>query len=157
MSSPLSERAIQSAVALLQNIRISNGYFTDAGLHVLRARRAIEAKDLDAINVWEGAEKPANGDGSVAMQMDLELSVEGHVKASQPDTGMRLGLIKADIKRALCSASGALPDTPNRPFAAVVYTGSQPDPRHEFADSEAVTVSFSIRYAEKYGDPTTSG
>lgn len=152
---PLSERVIENVVVLLQSIRKANGFYTDAGLNVFRSLRVIEESKLDAIDVWEIDEQTSKGDGSSAMPIALSLAIEGHTKADITETGTKLGLLKADIKRALC-LTGAIPDTPNEPFAQVAYTGSKVSPRQDFANSEFITVNFTINYPEKYGDPSTS-
>jgi hypothetical protein len=156
----LSERVIANLSTLLQSITTANGFETNAGQRVFRARQSIEKREVDCVNVWEGQETPqAASQGRDKMDMRLLVHIEGHVEARRDDTGERLGKIKADIKRAICSGSrnGGLPDPPNRPFATILYLGSEPLPRPDGSDTESVTLTFSINYPEAYGDPYTTG
>ena len=157
----LSERAIASVMTLLGSISTSNGFETDAGDHVFRARQTIDKRETPCCNVWEGQEIP-NVDSKTRSKIDMRLllHIEGHIEADQSDTGAMLGKIKADIKRAVLGGSrnGGLPDPPNpRPFAVIGYEGSSPSPRADGANTEAVTVTLSLNYSEAYGDPYTSG
>ncbi len=152
MSPSLSERAIRAIVALLRTITIENGYETDAGKHVFRARRSIAENELPAIDVWEDGEQPDDGSGqSRSFVTSLSLSIEGHVKADHADTGVMLGSVKADIKKAILLWSG-IRDL-NGTLGPLIYLRSEAEPRRDGASSEAVVVKVQINYAEAYGNP----
>lgn len=157
MAKPLAERAICEVECRLKRIRAADGFSTDAGRSVFRARRRIDASQCPAASIWDAGEQIANGGGSSdAYDVVLRLSVEIHAQADQDATGHVLELAKADVKRALLrGAKGLLADSPDRSglIGTLAYTGCTANPREEGATTESVSLNFEARYREGYGNP----
>lgn len=156
---PISERVMDWVEARLAQITVDNGYETDIGQRVSRARRTFAESDLPAVTVFETAEAPNDGsatDTNASMKIGHGFAVFAHVVADQESTGRRLGLARADIKRALCS-----PDVDGNPgvrdadgeIGPIGYLGSDTAPREDGAGIESVSVRFAVSYPEGFGDP----
>ncbi len=156
---PISERAMAWILARLALITDANGFATNVGLHVSRARRTFNESELPAVTVFETSEVPASGaasDDNASMSIVHGFSVIAHVLADQNDTGAVLGLARADIKRALFS-----PNENGEPgvrdaygeLGPIFFIGSDAEPRRDGADLESVNVRGAVRYKEGFGDP----
>lgn len=160
MTLPTSERFLAAVATQLATILVSNGYQTDAGQRAVRAQHVVDEQDAPAVVLWEGDETPADQtDGVSAVEVSLDFTVDGMVVADQADTGAKLGLIKADIKRCVMGwyASGAaldpLAQRDNRSFGLLTWQGASPKPRTEGSSVEGVTVRFNLRYPETVSNP----
>jgi len=157
MPLPISERSINKIISALSQITIANGYQTNAGENVFRSIRTIDQECLPAINVWEDGEEAEKADGSnTSMVITLTLSIDGHVKINQSDTGKVIGLLKSDIKKAILKNvvdnERSLMDEEGK-IGIVIYSRTDSSARQDGAATEAVSVKFNIRFTEKYGDP----
>lgn len=154
MSQPLAERALCVIEGRLAGIAAWDGYATDAGLRVLRSIRTLDESDLPCVVLWDDGEDVEDASGNTAsMKTTLRFSVEGHIPANQPDTGCRLGMLRADVKRALLRDRGAVADARGA-IGVLTYTGSDSQSRNDGAASEAVALHFMLTYKEAYGDPS---
>jgi hypothetical protein len=156
---PLSERVMDWAVARLAQIAIADGYETDAGANVSRARRTFGETELPALTVFEESEVPGNGqtsDETDSFTTRLGFAVFAHVVCDQADTGQRLGLMRADVKRALMrpdALGNAGVSDDDGQIGSLIYQGSTAAPREDGASIESVRVSFIAKYPETFGDP----
>lgn len=150
----IAERVIEAAVCRLREVVEANGFRTNAGLRVFRARRSVSLTELPCFVVWEGDEASLNDTGSGArdsMSMQLAVRVSAFVKAGQADTGRMLGLVKADAKKALLINKGEIAGG-----CAIAYRSATPSPREDGDESESVDLNFEVTYQEGYGDPYAS-
>lgn len=158
----ISERALCEIEKRLKGVREEDGFSSNAGLHVFRARRSLKPADLPALVVWDFGEQPTssvtNGNlPSGVITIDLNVNVEIAALANQQDTGFILEQLKADVKRALFGdgfATGRLCDQRNKEgdIGALGYSGVSVFPREDGAVSESLTMKFIVRYREKLGD-----
>lgn len=153
---PKIERALRVIEAQLATITEANGYHTDVGAKVYRARRTFEKGDLPAISVWKTGEIPAAKDrASRSVEQTCAISVDIHVKAGQADTGSAMELASADVKKALLSMDTAqgVRDADGE-LANLFYVGAEPSPRTDGANAEAMAVNFSMVVPESRIDPS---
>jgi hypothetical protein len=94
-----SERALCEIERRMKRIRTDDGYHTNAGLNVFRARRKLDT--LPAIVVWDSGEDPQGNNPTGAFDVSLNVSIEVHATVNQDDTGIVLEKLKADVKRAM--------------------------------------------------------
>ena len=156
MNDSLSERCILAIISALTQIHSTNGYYTNAGSNVLRAQGYADIPSLPAIVVWETSKAPYSLDTNFRyVNVELNISVEGHVTASQNTTGVNLSKIEADIWKAVLKSApaGILKDSDGE-LGKISWERSDLLNRPDGASSEAVSLKFSIRYKQKYADPT---
>lgn len=157
MTASLAERALCVIESRLKSIRTEDGYSTDAGLNVFRARRKLADADLPAAVLWDVGDSLNNSTpGSSRDLIDLQAHVEVHAPANQDDTGRTLEAIKADVKRAIRpQGNDCLKDDLGQ-IGALRYDGAQVFEREDGAASESITLRFIVALVEKIGDPTSS-
>ena len=73
MSDSIRERIITAVEAKLASILTSNGYLTECGANVHRARKALDHAELPAVNVIPKAETPSREYGNDAFTMRLRV------------------------------------------------------------------------------------
>lgn len=156
----LSERALCEIERRLRRVRTVDGFETDAGRNVFRARRSITVDEFGALVLWDGGESAA-GESGQPIKIVLSVTVKAHALATQCETGFVLEKMKADVKRAVLSeGNGALaepgPPSPERKIGWIRYTGAQPSPREEGSTSESVELTFEVGYVEGFGNPYSS-
>lgn len=158
----IAERALCEIERRLKRIRVADGYSTDAGLHVFRARRSLPVEELPALILWDSGETPFRADGSMdAYVLTLRVTVDAHVKADQDCTGREIGETKADVKRAVLSgpkgalADGPPPDSANK-IGIIAYAGASVTPREEGSQTESLSMTFDVTFKEGYGNPNSS-
>lgn len=156
---PLSERVMDWVEARLQGITTANGFETNIGLNVSRARRTFDKAALPAVTIFETAAPPSDGaasESSASYTVAQSFVVIAHVIAEQATTGRKLGLARADIKRALMQPDDegryGISDVDGK-IGALAFAGSDANPRQDGAVSESCAVSFVAIYQEGYGDP----
>lgn len=157
----ISERALCEIEKRLHKVREEDGYSSNGGLKVFRARRSLSIADLPAFVIWDSGEQPTssvtNGNlPSGVIQIDLGVNVEIAALANKQDTGFILEQLKADVKRALFgdgNENGGLYDAKSKEgqIGALGYTGVQVFPREDGAVSESLTMKFIVRFKENLG------
>ncbi len=155
---PRGERGMVAIEAQLTTISQSRGYWTDAGSNVFRARQSADGSDLPCLILWDDGEQPAGASGSTnhsSGQIQRTIGIEGYVKADQADTGRLLGLVQADVMKALMgwAFEGGVRDDAGQ-IGALSYAGSQPIPRGDGSTVEGVRVAFTLSYKQRWVDPT---
>jgi hypothetical protein len=153
----LAERALCIIESRLAGIARLDGYATDAGLRVFRARRTLDERDIPAVVLWDDGETVADGGSgnTASMSIGLTFSIDAHVPADQDCTGRELERVKGDVKRGVLAARGALIDDLGA-IGVITYTGCDTQARSDGAASEAVSLHFTANYKEAFGDPTSS-
>lgn len=152
--SSISERVMAEVVRRLGLISTASGYYTDAGASVHRARASFEVDALPAISVWDAGEQPINSTGSgrsESMTLTLSIDIDAHAEADADETGEVLGLLKADVKKALLDRSGYADGDGN--LGLVAYVGGLAQPRPDGGSSEAYRVSIAVVIQEAFGNP----
>lgn len=157
MTASLSERVLAVFVGRLAGISTGNGYATNAGALVMRARPVVDPQYLPAIVVWNDGEAPDTGASGEAasMTMHLRVSVDLHVRADQAQTGHNLELLLADAKRAVLIGRGGIADAGGT-IGVLSYDGADISARSDGNCSESVALHFTVTYQEAYGDPSKS-
>jgi len=148
----LAERALCVIESRLRGIRTEDGYATDAGLNVFRARRKLGTDECPAAVVWDLGETVTASQGS-RDEIDLLVGIEVHVPAG--DCGSLLEAVKADAKRTVRPTANkdVLRDSPG----TIRYDGAVLFAREDGAETESITLKFIVHYTEVVGDPTSTG
>ncbi len=156
MDYSIAERILRVVKKRLQLIRKDDGYSTNAGLHVFRARRTVKTDELPCASVWSGDESSTDKQIYKKFNNQLSIAVDGLTFVDQDDTGEMLELLKADIKRALFgdSKNGGITDE-NGLKAAMYFDGCTPSPREDGANTEGIRVNLVVLYPENVGDPSS--
>jgi hypothetical protein len=162
MPTSMSEKVLSHFETLLAGITVSNGYETDIGQRVFRARRRLDPEDLPCLVFWDGGEDPqaddrgdTNTGGRSAMVLEQRIVVQAYVLANQAQTGTQLGKAKADIKKRICGSAqrGVFVNGEGKAQGILAYLGATPSPRDDGDASEGVEITFAVTYPERYGDP----
>jgi len=153
MNLPLSERALRAIECRLRKIREADEFHTDAGRQVFRARRSLDQVELPAVVIWEQAEDYRDGKGATKVSTDLRIDIEGYVPSDEETTGAAMGLIKADIKRAIFSEPhGRLSDEAGD-IGGMTMESAISTARLDGGQSEIVRLSIKVTYVEGIGNP----
>lgn len=145
----IAERIFCVIEKRLRRISKTDGYNTDAGLKVFRARRSIDIADLPAISIWDGGETPTDALPCANCDQELSINIEACAIANQDETGLVLEQIKADVKHALFgdNPNGSIEELKTK-IAAFGYRGSVSFPREDGATHESITMKFLAKYKE---------
>lgn len=149
MSTTIREQIIANIVSHLEAVRSKNGYLTEIGRRVLRARADISPDELAALVVWPMPEEVTQAYGKNLCVFPI--SLVGLKQFGTQDASMAAEEILGDLIAAMTAPdhdpTGSLADK-------VVYTGggtdSYPEPGQSIVGAAAV---FSITYKTKIGDP----
>lgn len=154
MTESIAERAFCAIEKRLRAIRTEDGYKTDAGLNVFRARRTFGESDLPGCSLWDVGESVPSGSAARTTQVDLKINIDAVALAGQANTGAVMGRLKSDIKRALFGTEkrDALDDDDGK-IGQLGYLGATCFPRDDGGQTEAITLQFHISYSERTGDP----
>lgn len=161
MTASLGERAIEAAALLMEAIRTGGGWSTESGALV---RRSPVAVGLDADDlywqtlVYEGREDLSGYNGgpvtkaSGRIQVRQQLNVDTFTVADPGRESIQYQAIKADARKALSTASGALSD------AAGVICGVEHLGAEFIADVPVMGVigvrtRIICNYIEAWGNP----
>lgn len=161
MTASLGERAIEAAALLIEAIRTADGWSTDAGALVRRSPVAVglDAEDLYwQTLVYEGREDLSGFNGgpvtkaSGRIQVRQQLNIDTITVADPGRESIQYQAIKADARKALSTASGALSDAAG-PICGVEHLGAE-----LIADLPArgligVRTRIICNYIEAWGNP----
>jgi hypothetical protein len=173
---PVALRVIDVVLSRLKEIKHENQYHTDAGNYIRFGDQAMDRLEQhgEGIAVFAGTETPQGDDGLAKTErcsLTMTIEVQGHTCAKPEETGRRLELLKADIKRALfrgrTPAVGSMgrerwpgqerfADSDGDIGGFLEYSGSQPFQREPGARVEAIVVTAIAHWIEKFGDPYES-
>lgn len=155
MPLPINERAFRAVLDRLRHITLANGYNTDAGASAFRSRRNIDSAELPAVVLWDDSETTNQGTANhSSMLIRQRMLVIGFV-SKEGDPGEQVGLLKADIKRALLRERGYLSDDDGK-LGEIEYTGTTTEPPPTGGSTEYTQVQCVVSYKERRGDPTSS-
>jgi len=153
MSDTIREIIIQDVIARLANIRMANGYNTDIGRNVLRARKIISADDLPSCIVWPKSETAESKYGLTVCTMPV--LIEGLVEFGDENPSVVSEKMLGDfIKNILSPLWSRSPDY----IDSIAYVSGGTD---EYPDEEDLTVGtsaiFNFAYTTAIGDPYSHG
>jgi len=150
MSTTIREKIIANIVSHLEEVRSAEGYVTEIGRRVLRARVDLDPDELAAVVVWplpEEVEQLVGGKNICT----FPVSLVGLKNFGVQDASMAAEEILGDLIKAMTAPAkdptGSLADK-------VLYAGggtdSYPEPGQSIVAASAV---FNITYKTKIGDP----
>lgn len=150
MADSVREKIVQAVLTLTQSITKDNGYETDIGLRMERARRSFSGSDLPGGSVW------ANGEASERdyelTQQVMDMAIDGHhglVKNETPD--VTANRIIADFRKAIETYDASL----NALVSGIQYTQASPEYPDDGNSAVSVTVKYELSYDTVRGDPYT--
>lgn len=161
MTASLGERAIEAAALLIEAIRTADGWSTDAGALV---RRSPVAVGLDADDlywqtlVYEGREDLSGFNGgpvtkaSGRIQVRQQLNIDTLTVADPGRESLQYQAIKADARKALSTASGALSDAAG-PICGIEHLGAELIADLPVRGLIGVRTRIICNYIEAWGNP----
>ncbi len=155
MTLPFNERVFRAVLDRLRDIRLSSDYNTDAGVSVFRSRRNVDGIDLPAVVLWDDGESTSEGSGNHGSMLIRQRILVVGLVGKDGDPGEQVGLLKADIKRALLRDRGYLSDDDGK-LGEIEYTGTTTEPPPTGGSTEYTQVQCIVSYKERRGDPTNS-
>jgi hypothetical protein len=151
---PKRLRILRALQAKLQVIKVSNGFWTDAGDHVMLGRFRIGTggtiqDSLPAITLkFPRAESPAEG---ARVQYDLPVLIEALVLEDQDDALAEAELVIGDIKRALYGPGAD--ETLGGLIFEMVPGAVEPIIREEGSQYAGAACEMVCKMNEKRGEP----
>ena len=161
MTASLGERAIEAAALLIEAIRTADGWSTDAGALVRRSPVAVglDAEDLYwQTLVYEGSEDLSGFNGgpvtkaSGRIQVRQQLNIDTLTVADPGRESLQYQAIKADARKALSTASGALSDAAG-PICGVEHLGAEFIADLPVKGLIGVRTRIICNYIEAWGNP----
>ncbi len=158
MNSTIREIVILDFIARAANIRITNGYATDCGVHVFCARKKIDSDELPATDIWPGTETPVHQYGKRSNTMKMK--IEGIAEFGVSEPSVMSEKILGDLKKCFLAPENLL-TSPHSGWSrspdyidGIVYTGGGID---DYPDDGQVSVgayaTFDVTYTENINDP----
>ncbi|MDX9819495.1 MAG: hypothetical protein RBT16_11315 [Desulfococcus multivorans] len=149
MSDTIRELNIKAIIARLACITAENGYATDIGTNVVRARKSLDPEELPACAVFPQPETVEMISGYT--QCIMPVRIEGIVKFGGENPSEAAERVLGDIIACLAGRGWVrLPDY----IDSIAYAGGGTD---EYPDEGSVTVGtsalFNVKYMFKIGDP----
>lgn len=162
MSDTIREKIIQQFVTRLATIRTANGYNTEIGSTVERARKSLDPDDLPACVVYP---QPETAEPLAGMtQLTMPIRIEGLAKYGSANPSVVAEMILGDLIKCILSSSWdrrTLIPSPVSPAtyidqydSGVEYKGGGTDD-YPNAEDQTVGVSalFEVSYLTKRGNP----
>lgn len=154
----IREIIILDFLARAAGITVANGYNTDIGANVLRARKKVDPDEVPVAVVIPGAEKATAKYGELSCVMTMR--VEGIVDFGASDPSVVSEQILGDLKKCFLAPENKLTSpvsgwsrSPDY-IDSIGYTGGGTE---EYPDDGQVTVgayvSFEVSYTTKLNDP----
>jgi hypothetical protein len=150
MADTIREIIIQEIIARLAVITIANGYNTDCGLKVFRARKRVDDdNDLPCLVVWPGPETAEKVFGSLQCKMTVRL--EGFALFGSENASVVSERILGDIIKAMTSPLWSR--SPDYVDSIIYSSGGAEDYPDEGNISVGSQATFTIGYSVALGDP----
>ncbi len=158
MSDTIREKIIRQIADRLAVITLANGYATDIGANVKRARKHLDESELPACVIHPQPETPELKYGQSYQTMPVR--IEGIVEYGDADPSAVSEQILGDLIKAVTEQPGT-ETSPNTGWVrspqydeSIHYKGGGTD---EYPDEERLTVGAAVQievvYATKIGDP----
>lgn len=159
----LAERAIDATAALVEAVRLADGWSTDAGALV---RRSPIFVDLGTDLYWQSLVYEVkedisgynNGAVVAATQMiavKLNLAVAVFTPADPGNESQQHQRIKADIRKALCPPLGRLADSIGT-IGTIEHLGAEFIPDKLESGVIGVGTKIIVHFTEAWGNPARS-
>lgn len=150
MADSIREQIVQAVLSLTQSITKDNGYETDIGLRMERARRSFSESDLPGGSVWANSEASARDYEST--QQALDVAIDGHHEVVKNETSdVTANRMIADFRKAIETYDSTL----NALVSGIQYTQADPEYPDDGSSVVSVTVKYEITYDTVRGDPYT--
>lgn len=141
MSDSIREQIIQAAEEQLKTMATANGYNTDLGSSVFRAKNRVHEKELPVISILDGEEHVERKHGALAVTMAL--TVEVLIDAQDHDSSPLANQILADILTCILSDN-----TPFHPLIdSVEYTSGSISYPEDISTIVGVSAVFTFTYS----------
>ncbi|MEJ1463314.1 MAG: hypothetical protein RPU15_08565 [Candidatus Sedimenticola sp. (ex Thyasira tokunagai)] len=150
MADSIRELITQAVLSRMQTVTVVNGYETDVGLMLERARRSFEEDELPAGAVWPGPEESAAGYQNTGQEMQIDIDLHSRVGNETADKAANR--LIADARKGM--------ETYDAPLAALIdglqYAGADPQYPEDGGEIVSVKVTYKITYQTVRGDPYAS-
>lgn len=150
MNETVREIVIQGLVARAAEITQDNGYATDIGANVFRARKNLDPSDLPAVVIFPGIEEAAHQYGGLSCTMPVR--IEGVMLFEGENPSVVSEKILGDLKKCFLGDDWSRsPDYVDK----IVYTrGGTDDYPEEGQVSVGAMIQIDVGYASRLDDPT---
>ena len=144
------KKIINEIKAALEQILISNGYVTDAGLNVFLDKVALEESgDFPAINIDESTDTNTAGSHLNWTKVTLPISIEAFNRCTPATSNDKAHELIGDIKKAVFTH---VKDDPAN-YELITYQSSDIAQRESGSDLIVVNVLIDVTYTEDLADP----
>jgi hypothetical protein len=154
----IREIIIKNFIARAAGITVANGYNTDIGKTVLRARKKVDPDELPVTVIWPLPEKATAEYGQQNCTMTMR--VEGIASFGAINPSVLAEKILGDLKKCFLAPENLL-DSPPSGWSrspdyidGIVYTGGGTD---DYPDDDKITigaaVEFNVTYHTNLNDP----
>ena len=145
MADSIREQIMASFAARLAAITVANGYQTDIGDNVVRARRSFLEEDLPAISVIDGAETFDRRGGSVLVSVPIEVHVIRNTTTHGSDCNKTLADVYQCVESWDFKTAGLID--------SIEYQQGEPEYPEDGSDVLKVVSRFLLKYNLVKGDP----
>lgn len=150
MSLTIREKILQQMMTRLAVITTVNGYGTDIGTNVIRARRSVDPDELPATVLWPGTEKVEDALYGMT-RCSMTVRVEGLTIFGSENPSIVSERILGDL--IMCLVSSAWVRDPEY-MTGIAYRGGGTDSYPEESDKAVgAYADFLVTYETKTGDP----
>lgn len=150
MNETIREIVIQDLVARAAEITQDNGYATDIGANVFRARKSLDPSDLPAVVIFPGIEEAVHQYGGLSCTMPVR--IEGVMLYESENPSVVSEKILGDLK--MCFLGDDWSRSPDY-IDKIVYTrGGTDDYPEEGQVSVGAMIQIDVGYASRLDDPT---
>ena len=162
MSTTLGERVIEAVAALLESVRIVDGWLTESGSDVRREEVGVEIADgsawISTINTRELDLSPPSNAPVVRAVRRFTLShgvqIDTYARLQDGDRpGSLIHRIAADHRRVIATDSGALSDPEGR-LGVIELVSTEPIREGLGGGVIGVRTQINITHIEAWGDPS---
>jgi len=110
----IREQILSNIITRLGEIRPANGFNTDCGADVVRARKNLDPDELPALAVWPGQEESARQYGNDIRTMPIQ--VEALALFADENPSVLSEKMLGDLIECMCGITWTLPFTSGGPF-----------------------------------------
>jgi hypothetical protein len=147
MANTIREQIILAFVAAMSVVTVANGYNSDAGLNVVRARRNLDPLELPCIVIWPGTEtldSDQYGGKFYAMKLGIEShSLFGSENPSVMSEKMLGDLVKSVFSQEITSLADQ-----------IIYESGGTDSYPDTGDTAiGVKITLNVKYNYLIGNP----
>lgn len=150
MTDSIREKIVQQLATMAAGISKVNGYQTDIGLSGGRARRSFDEDELPAHSVWAGDSSPERSMST--SKVEMLVSFDGH---HLPVEGKSIDAVVNMMEADLIKAIETYDENLYALIDGIAHSGTTPEYPDDGQSLCAISVSFTVSYTTKRGDPYT--